>query len=325
MSETNTPQGTGPLTPGEAAGLLGGMLNDDAPEALPEEDAPVSEGAEETEAEFVEEDADVEEEADAEESEEATASPRPDEIEIDLPDGTRTKVTRDELTKGYLRQSDYTRKTQQLAEQAKEADARSQQEIAKIQEALQRIEQAFPEEKEPDWEKLAQDDPFEFSVQQARWTKRQKALTEAREQANKAMHEQVVKAQERFQEHVQNEISAVRAHPLFADAVDDKARSDRQEALFKTAQSLGFEADDFARVTDHRVYVMLEKARRYDEMISKAEKVEKAAPKAPKERRPGTARQGNPRSEAVSKSLKTLRQTSGRRQHQIAADVLSKL
>lgn len=324
MSETNTPEGTGPLTPGQAAGLLGGMLSDDAPEAAPEESEYVSEDTEEDAPEAIEAEGDVD--AEDEEGAEATPPPQSDEIEIDLPDGTKAKVTRDELTKGYLRQSDYTRKTQQLAEQARQLEAASQKEAERLRETLQRIEQQFPQEQEPDWAKLAQEDPFGYVEKRAAYDARQKALSEAREQAQRVAYQQHQQAQQKHMEHVQSEMEAVRAHPLFADvASDDKQRGEREVALLKTAESLGFSQEDFSRVTDHRIYVMLEKARRYDEMIGKAKAVESSSPKAPAERKPGTARRSDPKREAISKSLNKLSQTSGRQQRNLAADILGKL
>lgn len=51
----------------------------------------------------------------------ATApAPQPEEFEVTLGAGEKVKVTRDELVKGYMRQSDYTRKTQELARQKEE-------------------------------------------------------------------------------------------------------------------------------------------------------------------------------------------------------------
>lgn len=61
------------------------------------------------------EDGDPEEESDAE-----VLDLSPD-ITVRLPDGT--EVSGEELAKGYLRQSDYTRKTQELAEQRKQLEA----------------------------------------------------------------------------------------------------------------------------------------------------------------------------------------------------------
>lgn len=51
----------------------------------------------------------------------ATApAPQPEEFEVTLGTGERVKVTKDELVKGYMRQADYTQKTQELARQKEE-------------------------------------------------------------------------------------------------------------------------------------------------------------------------------------------------------------
>jgi len=309
------------------------MLSDDAPEAAPEESEYVSEDTEEDAPEPLE----SEESGDLEaEDQEAEGHGKADSegYEIVLPDGTTAKIPLDELKKGYLRQSDYTRKTQEesnrvnakAAEMVAAQERAYQKEAERLRETLQRIEQQFPQEQEPDWAKLAQEDPFSYVEKRAAYDARQKALSEAREQAQRVAYQQHHQAQQKHMEHVQSEMEAVRTHPLFADvASDEKQRGEREVALLKTAESLGFSQEDFSRVTDHRIYVMLEKARRYDEMIGKAKAVERSSPKAPAERKPGTARQSDPKREAISKSLNKLSQTSGRQQRNLAADILGKL
>lgn len=50
------------------------------------------------------------------------------EVELEL-DGEIVKVPLEELTKGYLRQSDYTKKTQALAEERKKLQEAKQEEV----------------------------------------------------------------------------------------------------------------------------------------------------------------------------------------------------
>lgn len=76
-----------------------------------------SETEEETEALQAEEESESEE---TEETEEQEEQPKSYLVKVD---GEEVEVTLDELQKGYSRTQDYTRKTQALAEQRKEAEA----------------------------------------------------------------------------------------------------------------------------------------------------------------------------------------------------------
>jgi hypothetical protein len=62
---------------------------------------------------------------------EAKPSPAEDLIEIEFPDGRREQLTRQQIRDGYLRQQDYTRKTQEIAEHRKQ--------LAPIAEAYQQL------------------------------------------------------------------------------------------------------------------------------------------------------------------------------------------
>ena len=92
---------------------------DDEPQDTPEDGTPepaTDEGAEEEPAEPEEPEA-----------------PKPDPVTLTLPDGTQ--ISADEAAKGYLRQADYTRKSQELAQQRQAAQADLQR-IQGITEAI---------------------------------------------------------------------------------------------------------------------------------------------------------------------------------------------
>lgn len=94
------------------------------------EEQPEMDSEGEDEADDTESLDDVEDEADAQGDEvetETKDSEKPDTFDVTLPDGTTEKVGVDELRNGYLRQADYTRKTSELAEQQKQAQAEAEQ------------------------------------------------------------------------------------------------------------------------------------------------------------------------------------------------------
>lgn len=88
------------------------------------------------------------------------------------------EVTVAELKNGHLRQKDYTRKTQELAEHRKTMEAqyaeieRERAEYAQLLPAMaQRIEQAV--EQEPDWDTLYDADPAMAAKAERKWRKHQ--------------------------------------------------------------------------------------------------------------------------------------------------------
>ena len=93
--------------------------NQDTDEAQEPEEA--QDDAEETEAEYeADDDAEQSDPDEEDDTEEVIEQELPDDLTIKVKlDGEETEVTLDELRKGYSRYSDYTRKTQALAEERK--------------------------------------------------------------------------------------------------------------------------------------------------------------------------------------------------------------
>lgn len=113
----------------EVASAFGGLLNDDEPpKEAPKEAADDAETDEAPEERAEDEESGPEgedqppgddEAEDETEAEEAPADEQPQTFRVKLADGTETDVGVDELKNGYLRNADYTRKTQSLSEERK--------------------------------------------------------------------------------------------------------------------------------------------------------------------------------------------------------------
>ena len=119
MEDTN-PQGSA-QTVDNAAAKIFGMLEPEQPEGQAEELA-------EQETEEYEAQAEESEEAEGEEVQEEVEAPQRFRVKVD---NEELDVDLDELIKGYSRTSDYTKKTQNLAEQRKAVES----ERARIDEA----------------------------------------------------------------------------------------------------------------------------------------------------------------------------------------------
>jgi len=99
-------------------------------------------------------------------------------------DGEEIEVTQDELINGYSRQQDYTRKTQELANQRKTIEEQSKelaQRDALYKQLLPKMEAQIQAElvNEPDWDSLYNDDPIAFVREKQIWDEKKEKLKAA--------------------------------------------------------------------------------------------------------------------------------------------------
>ena len=246
------------------------------------------------------EDLDIDDSESDEEAEPDEDEDQPEEIVVEL-DGKQ--VTVDELKKGYLRQSDYTRKTQQVAEERKSLEA----ELSVIREERSQYEQLLPAlqqqlhamaNQEPDWETLYQQDPIGAIQEERKWRvqmqhrQEQLAAIQAEQSRLNQLHqnEQV----KQFEHHLTQERELLLERmPSWKDA---KVASAERAKVKEYAQKLGFSAEELDAVTDHRAVLGLYKAMKYDEMLAKRNqaKPKQTVPVS----KPGSAKVGKVTSEA---------------------------
>lgn len=204
---------------------------------------------------------------------------------VDL-NGTPTPLK--DVIQGTLRQADYTRKTQAVQEERKAMQA----ELEKREKALEAREQQLLqlsqelEEPEPDWEKLADEDPLGYPAAKAKWDKKQRQKAERQ----RALRERTVKQREAFAR--QTAEIAMRAVPEWSE---DPANFDKgAEARKRAALDAGFSEEEYNSTPDFRIAVLLEKAARWDAMQQSTEqkrvRAEKKLGKAPKVLKPGQSR-----------------------------------
>ena len=206
MAENNTPQGTGLSA---AQNAISAMMAPSQEDNATEVDAQVEEADQVDEAEMFD---------DAEgESHEAEANDLDDEDETYEDDDTSQdfdimaaqvevngeEKTVEELKSGYLRQQDYTRKTQALSEEKKafsEVEAAVLQERAQYAEALPMLAQQIQQsvEQEPDWDTLYDTDPALAAKAERQWRKQ----LEQKQQQLQAVHAEQQRMQQLEQQRV---------------------------------------------------------------------------------------------------------------------------
>lgn len=321
MAEAN-PQGPSLLTQHEAVEEL---LSRNAPQtdtASSEEPA-----VEEPQAESTELEAEAEVEVEATETEDAqTEDIVDDETEVEAevveeepsPASTyrvqttdgEVDVPLDELKNGYMRQSDYTRKTQQVAEERKSAESELghlQAERQRYAEQLTNVEQALNQQEptQEQWDQLYKENPLEYTRQRDVLRDRKEALEKVRAEQQQMQQQQLAELQGQAQQRMAHEREQL--PELIPEWRDEKVAQKEKTALITFAQRYGYSEQELSNISDSRAVAVLRKAYLYDQLVSKNPAAQKKTQKAPK-----MTKAGQPQTKA---------QTSTRRKRDALANI----
>jgi len=300
--ETMTPeQGSGELTVNEAAKQFEGFLSagedsneqPETVEAEAEDSADYEEAAEATEdevvdADEVEADDDEEVEVDEEELEEEA------QYYTVKAAGEEKQVTLDELMQGYQLGADYTKKTQEVAEQRKavEAELKAVEEAKQVRDTyaqrLQAIEQFLTsgEDSPEDLAAMKENDPIGYAVKVAELTEKKEQLAQVRAEQQRLAQQQQAEQQQTMAKLVQQEAQKLsQVLPEFSDPA--KGEQIRNE-IRNYGKSAGFTDQELSQVYDSRHVLMLHKAMMYDKLQKSKPNVTKKVSKAPKMVKSGT-------------------------------------
>ena len=259
-------------------GLLNSAEQSETEQATTTEELESTEETPDEESEAVSEDESEEfeeDESDESESEESEAEEQELVYEVRV-DGETRQVSLDELLNGYSRQSSFTKKSQQLAEDRKAMESLQQQyntEVSQIQQERQQYTQYLQNVIENskldewgsiDWEALKRDDPIEFVTKREEFRMQQDQVRQLQaEQASaqqKAHHGQ----QQQWQEAVKSE------HAALVGKLPEWGKPDAQRELAGKlrdyAKVQGYQDGEIDSLVDHRSFIILNKARMYDEL-----------------------------------------------------------
>lgn len=244
----------------------------DTPEDDESEEGEEAEDEEEGEKNGEESDTD---EDDAEDDEELDADEEEEDDEVVYTTADGDEVTLNELKRGFLREKDYTQKTQELsalrqqvAEERKGVEQHNNVLAEHLNLALNVIEPTLAQYASVDWTALQAADPYEYAEHQAKYQQAQAQYAQVA-QAAAASVEQHKAAREAHMAQVKaQETEALKlALPDLADPKKGRtlAHSIREYAL----QEVGLSPEEAGNLVDHRLILVLNKARKYDE-ISKS-------------------------------------------------------
>jgi hypothetical protein len=284
-------------TPKDAQDVFTEMLDaeesKDQPEVTNEEQEDIEENVEETEEETESEEVEEseEDEPDTEEDEDDES----DDVEVEerktfrvKANGEEQDVTLKELVEGYQKGSDYTKKSQTLAEQRKavEAHANAIQEaqhlrdeyharLGQVQEVLQGNNEEYQ-----NLDELKENDPIAYAVAVAERTENNKKLNAVQqEQARLAEESRVYHSQQQSQ-FVQEQSKML--SEKVKEFSDPKKSEQIKGEIRNFGKSIGFTDQELGQVFDHRHVMVLHKAAQWDKLQKSKAGVTKKVSNAPR-------------------------------------------
>ena len=297
--ETTTPEvGSGndnPITIDDATSAFEGMLS--TPEDSNEQPTDQEEDTQEAEVEETEVEFEVEETEEVEAAEDETEDDSEIEDEEVVEEeqtftvkaaGEEKEVTLDELKKSYQLGSDYTKKTQEVAEQRKVIDqeAKAIIEARKVRDdyaqRLQAVEQFLvgSNDSPEDLAAMKENDPIGYAVKVAEMTEKKDQLQQVNAERQRIAQEQESDRSVNMQKYVEGEAQKLtQSLPEFSDKT--KGEQIRNE-IRNYGKKVGFTDDELSQVYDSRHVLVLHKAAQYDKLMAGKAGVKKKVANAPK-------------------------------------------
>jgi len=295
MSDTGsmTPEGNTQLDVGGAADAIMGLMGTEEGSEQEQPETQLEANDSEAESEESYDESEVEQDEGEDEQEE------PPKYRVKAA-GEEREVTLDELIKSYQLGTDYTKKSQAVAEERKAVEAERQ----RIEEArylrdqyaerLQVIEQMLNQQPETEnLDYLKETDPIGYAVKVAELSQREKQLAQVRAEQARIADQQQREQQEQLGQVVQAESRKLaEVIPEYADP--QKGETLRRE-LREFGVKAGFSEQELANVYDSRAVLTLWKAMQYDKLQSAKPGITKKVNEAPKVIKSGVSqpRDGN--------------------------------
>lgn len=306
MSDTQntTPEGSGELTVEGAANAFLSMMDreDGSDKEQPESASEANESDAESDYE-----SEVEQDDDGEEQEQPTY--------LVKAAGEEREVTLNELIKSYQLGTDYTKKSQAVAEERKavEAERQAVQEAKQMRDTyaqrLEMIEQMLvPQQQEENLEYLKETDPIGYSVKVAEMIQRDKQLAAVQAERHRINQQQEQDRQVQMQSVVAEEMQKLSSYiPEFTDPAKGEAIRNDIRAFGK---QIGFSDNELAAVYDSRAVLTLYKAMQYDKLVASKPAITKKVNEAPKAIKSGVSKPRDSNAEEIKK-LKARARSSG--------------
>lgn len=231
------------------------------------------------------------------ESEEVAEEPKPEApVLVKLPDGTEAPL--EEVTKGYLRQADYTRKSQEIAQTRKALESDLQRIEGITQAFVDHLSGMVPAQPDP---ALALRDPNAYVRQKAQYDAAMAQVQKLIELGSQPKQIKEALESKDTQERLAQE------NAMLAERFPQVATREGRQKFFasaaEAATAAGFSMDELQGITDHRLFALahwasegMKAAKARETAKAKVANVPPAAP-----RKPGQPAQTNRSAEAMRK------------------------
>jgi len=215
--------------------------------------------------------------------------------------GENIEVTLEELQAGYSRQSDYTKKTQEIAEERKgleQYQAKFNEEFSKLNQERQQYQQALGQLGQQlseglnkyatvDWARLKEEDPIAYVTKRDEFREEQERIKSVQSQQQQIAHQQQTELQQAHRQMVSQE--SVRLVDLIPDWGNPEKQPKLAGEIKSYGSSQGYSDDELNNLIDSRSVNVLMKAMKYD-AIQNADLKTKKLKNKPKMVKPGTKR-----------------------------------
>ena len=226
--------------------------------------------------------------------------------------GEEVEVELDELIKGYQQGTDYTKKSQALAEQRKAIEAeRSHLEYVKQErqayaQKLQALDSFLSQQNQGvNLDVLKETDPIGYAVAVAEQSQREKQLAVVRNEQQRIAQQQQAEQQSQLQAHLRTESEKlVSLIPELATPQGDAVRKQIRDY----AKSVGWSDQELSQLYDSRAVVTLYNGMKYQQLQKSKPEVNKKLQAAPKMMRSGTSAPPT-KSSSDKQAMQRLRET----------------
>ena len=224
-------------------------------------------------------------------------------------EGTDLSVNLEELIQGYQRNADYTRKTQELAQERNQSSEFVERSKKDVEAKLQKLDQLNnaaqaqlqQEYAEVDFEKLYDEDPVEAARLEHKMRKKHEQLAQVSQQT------QELQAQE-FNKYLseQQKLLSQKVPELMDEQKGPRFKQQMRDYL----GNIGFNDNEINSVYDHRYVMLVKDAMNYRNLQKAKPGIKKKVANAPKVVKGGVAKsKGQVNAEARRQQLSKLRKT----------------
>jgi hypothetical protein len=212
--------------------------------------------------------------------------------------GEEMEVTLADLKNGYQMESDYRRKTSELAEQRKAFEAEKQEQVSSLQSSIQQVNAILTNAEQDlmdkynsvNWDELKEFDKEDYLIKQNDFAIQAQKLKTQREQAAQTVQtlqqQQAEEDRKNLEEYAQNEAQAlITAIP---DWQDPKVRDEGLKQVYSFAKEIGITDEEINQMYDHRLVRALYLASQGQNMSKKIETAKKKVKPLKKFVKPGS-------------------------------------